>query len=115
MRDHQRGPEPRLAAVRPRPEGRARDSRADPCLLLVHVASTKIPFTSEAKEAIAEDPEIDKEITLALQAAARHLRTHISRRTRRDLASEKFAIILKILPKLAEKTSAPRRTSPSPT
>ncbi len=77
-----------------------------PCLLLVHVASTKIPFTSEAKEAIAEDPEIDKEVTLAIQAAARHLRTHISRRNRRDLASEKFAIILKILPKLAEKTSS---------
>ncbi|MCI4333293.1 MAG: DNA topoisomerase VI subunit B [Thermoplasmata archaeon] len=77
-----------------------------PCLILVHVASTKIPFTSEAKEAVAEDPELDKELTLALQAAARHLRTHISRRTRREFAGEKFAIILKILPKLAEKTSA---------
>ena len=76
-----------------------------PALILVHVASTKIPFTSEAKEAIAEDPEIDHEVTLALQVAARHLRTHLSRRTRRELASEKFAIILKILPKLAEKTS----------
>jgi DNA topoisomerase-6 subunit B len=76
-----------------------------PALLLVHVASTKIPFTSEAKEAIAEDPEIDREITLALQVAARHLRTHLSRRNRRELASDKFAIILKILPKLAEKTS----------
>jgi DNA topoisomerase VI subunit B len=77
-----------------------------PCLVLVHVASTKIPFTSEAKEAIAEDPELDKELTLALQAAARHLRTHISRTKRREFAGEKFAIILKILPKLAEKTSA---------
>ncbi|MGA8664550.1 MAG: DNA topoisomerase VI subunit B [Thermoplasmata archaeon] len=76
-----------------------------PALILVHVASTKIPFTSEAKEAIAEDPEIDREVTLALQVAARHLRTHLSRRTRRDLAGEKFSIILKILPKLAEKTS----------
>jgi len=76
-----------------------------PCLILVHLASTKIPFTSEAKEAVAEDPEIEKELTLALQAAARHLRTHLSRRTRRDQASEKFAIILKILPKLAAKTS----------
>jgi DNA topoisomerase VI subunit B len=76
-----------------------------PCLLLVHVASTKIPFTSEAKEAIAEDPEIDKELLLGLQAAARHLRTHLSRKTRREFAGEKFAIILKILPKLAEKTS----------
>jgi DNA topoisomerase-6 subunit B len=76
-----------------------------PCLLLVHVASTKIPFTSEAKEAVAEDPELDKELTLALQVAARHLKTHISRRSRRAFASEKFAIILKILPKLAAKTS----------
>ena len=76
-----------------------------PALLLVHVASTKVPFTSEAKEAVAEDPEIDKELTLALQAAARHLRTHISRKSRRNFASEKFAIIQRILPKLAEKTS----------
>jgi DNA topoisomerase VI subunit B len=76
-----------------------------PAVILVHVASTKIPFTSEAKEAVAEDPEIDKELTLALQAAARHLRTHLSRKSRRDFASDKFAIIQRILPKLAEKTS----------
>ncbi|MGA8302869.1 MAG: DNA topoisomerase VI subunit B [Thermoplasmata archaeon] len=76
-----------------------------PGVILVHVASTKVPFTSEAKEAIAEDPEIDKELTLALQAAARHLRAHLSRKGRRDFASDKFAIILRILPKLAEKTS----------
>lgn len=76
-----------------------------PAVLLVHVASTKIPFTSEAKEAVAEDPEFDREITLALQAAARHLRTHLSRRSRRDFAGEKFEIIQRILPKLAEKTS----------
>jgi DNA topoisomerase VI subunit B len=76
-----------------------------PGIILVHVASTKIPFTSEAKEAIAEDPELDKEITLALQAAARHLRTHLSRKSRRSFAGEKFQIIQRILPKLAEKTS----------
>jgi DNA topoisomerase VI subunit B len=76
-----------------------------PTLLLVHVASTKIPFTSEAKEAVAEDPELDKELTLALQVAARHLRTHLSRRNRRQFAQEKFDIILKILPKLAQKAS----------
>jgi DNA topoisomerase VI subunit B len=76
-----------------------------PAVILVHVASTKIPFTSEAKEAVAEDQEIDKELTLALQAAARHLRAHISRKSRREFASDKFAIIQRILPKLAEKTS----------
>ncbi len=76
-----------------------------PALVLVHVASTKVPFTSEAKEAVAEDPELDREITLALQASARHLRTHLTRMSRRDFASEKFAIIQRILPRLAEKTS----------
>jgi DNA topoisomerase VI subunit B len=76
-----------------------------PAVILVHLASTKVPFTSEAKEAVAEDPEIDKELTLALQSAARHLRTHLSRQSRRAFASEKFAIIQRILPKLAEKTS----------
>ncbi len=76
-----------------------------PALVLVHLASTKVPFTSEAKEAIAEDPEIDRELTLALQASARHLKVHLSRQGRRQFAEEKFRIIQRILPKLAEKTS----------
>lgn len=76
-----------------------------PVVLLVHVVSTKVPFTSEAKEAVAETEDIDKEITLAVQAAARNLSLHISRRERRGMAEEKFIIVRKILPKLAEKTS----------
>jgi len=76
-----------------------------PVLILVHVASTKIPFTSEAKEAIAEQEDLTREIELALQAAARNLKLHLSRRTRRAMAQEKFAIIRRILPRLAEKTS----------
>jgi DNA topoisomerase VI subunit B len=78
---------------------------AGPCILLVHVASTRIPFTSESKEAIAEDPEVLKELQLALQAVARHLKSHISRQIRREYASEKFTIIRRILPQIAEKSS----------
>ena len=78
---------------------------AGPCILLVHLASTRIPFTSESKEAIAEDPEILKELQLALQAVARHLKSHISRQIRREYASEKFTIIRRILPQIAEKSS----------
>jgi DNA topoisomerase VI subunit B len=78
---------------------------AGPCILLVHVASTRIPFTSESKEALAEDPEILKELQLALQAVARHLKSHISRQIRREYASEKFTIIRRILPQIAEKSS----------
>ena len=78
---------------------------AGPCILLVHVASTRIPFTSESKEAVAEDPEILKELQLALQAVARHLKAHISRQIRREYASEKFTIIRRILPQIAERSS----------
>ncbi len=76
-----------------------------PCIVLVHVASTRIPFTSESKEAVAEDPEVLKELQLALQATARHLKAHISRQVRRQYASEKFTIIRRILPQIAEKAS----------
>ena len=80
-----------------------------PALLLVHLASTKIPFTSEAKEAIADDPEIGKELTLALQAAARHLRIHLSRRSRREQAGEKFEVILEDPAPARREDEPPRR------
>jgi DNA topoisomerase-6 subunit B len=46
-----------------------------PMVLLVHMASVWVPFTSESKEAVAHYPEILKEMQLALQElrpAARH-------------------------------------------
>ena len=46
-----------------------------PVLILVHVASTNVPFTSESKDAIAGIPEIEKEIVLALQDLGRELKT----------------------------------------
>ncbi|MBN2454719.1 DNA topoisomerase VI subunit B, partial [Candidatus Woesearchaeota archaeon] len=38
-----------------------------PAVILVHMASVWVPFTSEAKEALAHYPEITKEVRLALQ------------------------------------------------
>jgi len=54
-----------------------------PAVLIVHVASVWVPFTSESKEAVAHYPEILKEIRLALQEAGRRVSLHIGR-TRRD-------------------------------
>ena len=56
-----------------------------PVLILVHVASTNVPFTSESKDAIASIPEIEKEIVLALQDLGRELKTFLSRRDRTSL------------------------------
>ena len=50
-----------------------------PMVILVHMASVWVPFTSESKEAIASYPEIVKEIRLALQVCGRKLRTHVQK------------------------------------
>ena len=55
-------------------------------VILIHMASVWVPFTSEAKEAIASYPEIMKETKLALQEAGRKLGAHI--RKGRKIASE---------------------------
>ncbi len=53
-----------------------------PLVLLVHMASVWVPFTSESKEAIADYDEIRKEIKLAIQECGRKLNTYIRRRQR---------------------------------
>ncbi len=76
-----------------------------PAIILVHVASTKVPFTSEAKEAIAPMEEIHKEIKLALQDAARGLGRHLKKKAKRAKVSEKFDLVTKILPEINKKAS----------
>jgi DNA topoisomerase-6 subunit B len=76
-----------------------------PAIILVHVASTKIPFTSEAKEAIADIPEIKEEIEWALRRCARRLQIHIKKKVRKKKTREKFDIVQTILPKIAQKSA----------
>ncbi|MCE8423654.1 MAG: DNA topoisomerase VI subunit B [Candidatus Methanoperedens sp.] len=74
-----------------------------PAIILVHLASTHIPFTSESKEAIADVPEVVAEIELALKEVARHLKSYLSRQDKLILRREKEEIIQKILPRIATK------------
>lgn len=76
-----------------------------PAIILVHVASTKIPFTSEAKEAISSIPAIQEEIELALKACGRNLKTHLNKKERKSKTRSKFEIVQVILPLMAEKTA----------
>ncbi|MFH1812089.1 MAG: DNA topoisomerase VI subunit B [Pseudomonadota bacterium] len=61
-----------------------------PMLVMVHIASAWVPYTSESKEAIAHYPEILRELKLALQEAGRRLAIHVRRR-RREADEEKKA------------------------
>ena len=69
-----------------------------PAILIVHLASAWVPFTSESKEAIAGYPEIQKEIRLALQECGRKLGHHISRRRREQAEGKKRSYIEKYIP-----------------
>jgi len=69
-----------------------------PMLLMVHLASVWVPFTSESKEAIASYDEIGKELRLALQEIGRKLARHIRRGQRERDAAKKRAYIEKYIP-----------------
>ncbi len=69
-----------------------------PCVILVHIASVWVPFTSESKESIAHYPEIIKEIKLALQECGRRLASHIRKRKKAEHEAKKKSYIEKYLP-----------------
>ncbi len=75
---------------------------AGPVMLMVHVASVWVPFTSESKEAIAHYPEIIKEIKLAIQECGRKLGMHVRRQKRIREEMVKRSYIETYLPHIGE-------------
>jgi len=69
-----------------------------PMVVMVHIASVWVPFTSESKEAVASYPEIMKEIKLALQDVGRKLGLYIRRGLREADAEKKRSYIEKYIP-----------------
>jgi DNA topoisomerase-6 subunit B len=81
-----------------------------PLAILVHFVSVWVPFTSEGKQAIADYPEIFKEVRLALQDAGRELAKYIrkikrmrEREKRRSIFERYMPVVAKSLSKLADK------------
>lgn len=63
-----------------------------PLVVMIHMASVWVPFTSESKEAIADYDEIRKEMTLALKECGRKLGTYLRKRQRMRKQSERRGI-----------------------
>jgi len=72
-----------------------------PMLLIVHIASVWVPFTSESKDAIAHYPEIIKEMRLGMQECGRRVATFIRKRRREADELKKRAYIEKYIPQVA--------------
>ncbi len=73
-----------------------------PAVILVHMASVWVPFTSESKEAVADYDVIVKEIRLALQDCGRQLGRHVRRRRKEAEAERKRSYIEKYIPFIGE-------------
>ena len=77
-----------------------------PAVIMVHVASTNVPFTSESKDAVANVPEIESEIELAIREAARDLKSYLNKRRSMQQRREKQNKLATILPEMAEKLAS---------
>jgi DNA topoisomerase VI subunit B len=60
-----------------------------PMVVMIHMASVWVPFTSESKEAIADYDEIRKEMKLALQECGRKLGTYLRKRQKMKRESQR--------------------------
>ncbi|AAB90588.1 MULTISPECIES: DNA topoisomerase VI subunit B [Archaeoglobus] len=74
-----------------------------PAVILIHLASTNIPYTSESKESVAAIPEIIDETRLALQEVGRRLKEYLERKSRQQKKKKKEEMIGKVLPLIAKK------------
>ncbi len=72
-----------------------------PMLVMVHIASVWVPFTSESKDAVAHYPEIIKEFRFALQECGRRMGNFVRRRQREADAAKKAAYIEQYIPQVA--------------
>ncbi|MEK6903241.1 MAG: DNA topoisomerase VI subunit B [Nanoarchaeota archaeon] len=75
---------------------------AGPVVLVLHLISVWVPFTSESKEALAHYPEIIKEIKLALQEVGRKLNGYIRKNVRAKEAKERISLFEKYIPEVAD-------------
>ena len=76
-----------------------------PVVIVVHMASVWVPFTSESKEAIAHYPEIIKDIKLALQECGRLLGTYVRKKYRISEQIERANMFEKYIPEIADSLS----------
>jgi DNA topoisomerase-6 subunit B len=76
-----------------------------PMAIAVHLASVWVPFTSEAKEAVAHYDELLAEMRLALQECGRKLGAHIRARAQAERESRRLGLFQRYIPEVAQALS----------
>jgi DNA topoisomerase-6 subunit B len=71
-------------------------------MIMVHMASVWVPFTSESKEAIADYDEIRQEIRLAVQECGRKLSAYLNRRRQQRYQGDRRSIFIRYIAEVVE-------------
>jgi len=79
-----------------------RGAPTGPVMIVVHMASTWMPYTSESKSAIAHYDPIMKEMKLALLDCARNLRIYLSRKHKAQRQKERISTFVRYANKLVD-------------
>ena len=72
-----------------------------PLAIVVHLASVWVPFTSEAKEAVAHYDDLLKEMRLAIQECGRKLGSHLRARAKADSEYKRMSIFQRYIPEVS--------------
>jgi DNA topoisomerase VI subunit B len=76
-----------------------------PMAIAVHLASVWVPFTSEAKEAVAHYDELLRELKLAIQECGRKLAAHLRARAHLERDAKRRSLFEKYIPEVAQSIS----------
>ena len=77
-----------------------------PIVVMIHMASVWVPFTSESKEAIADYDEIRKEMKLALMECGRKLGTYLRKRLKMRREGERRDVFERYIGEIAKAVNA---------
>ena len=81
-----------------------------PMVVMIHMASVWVPFTSESKEAIADYDEIRKEMKLALMECGRKLGAYLRKRLKMKRESERRDVFERYIGEIAQAVNAINQT-----
>ena len=82
--------------------GRYKVKGEQPFVILSHICSTRIPYKTAGKENVADRPEIERELKLALLYLSRKLSVYRSKQGQAEAAKKRSNLYAKYIPMIAE-------------
>lgn len=73
-----------------------------PLVIVSHICSTRIPYKTVGKENVADRPEIERELKLALQYISRKLASYMSKKGQAEMAKKRANLYAKYIPLVAQ-------------